>query len=124
MSRGAMRDTAKFLIGSSRKPTFVIALHELRPLAPVGNQEAVMLSEGFDEATRSRMDYALELACRGLPEDRQGHEWRKIVAEDVMRCAHEGRTSLEDLTAAARHCVVEKLGGKAIRSVPFETVAV
>jgi hypothetical protein len=88
------------------------------------NQEAAVTSEAFDETTRSRMEYALELACRGLPAHRQGHEWRRLVAEDIMHCAREGRTSLEDLTAAGRRSVVEKLGGKAISPALFESVAV
>ena len=83
-----------------------------------------MINEDFDEAARSRMEYALELACRGLPANRQGHEWRKMVAEDIMCCAREGRTSLEDLSAAGRRCVVEKLGGKATGHIPFDPVAV
>jgi len=83
-----------------------------------------MISEGFDEAVRSRMEYALELACRGLPANQQGYEWRKLVAEDILCCAREGRTSLEQLTATGRRCVVDKLGGRAISEVLFEPVAV
>ncbi len=76
-----------------------------------------MTTEVFEQSTRDRMEYALELACRGLPPDRQGHEWRKLVAEDIILCAREGKTSLAELSAAGRRAVVEKLGGRPIKPV-------
>ena len=70
-----------------------------------------MTTDAFEPAVVAGMEYILEIACRGLPPERQGFEWRRIVAEDMLICAQEGRTSFEDLSAAARHAVVEKLGG-------------
>ena len=70
-----------------------------------------MTTEAFDQSIRDRMEYALELACRGLPANRQGHEWRKLVAEEILACAREGNTSLSELSAAGRRAVVTKLGG-------------
>jgi len=77
----------------------------------------------FDPRTRAKMEFALELACRGLPSGRQGHEWRRIVAEDIILCARDGKTSLEDLSAAGRRSVVDKLGGSVINPVPPELLA-
>ena len=75
-----------------------------------------MTGVAFDQSTRDRMEYALELACRGLPASRQGHEWRKLVAEEILACAREGTTSLPELSAAGRRAVT-KLGGSAVASV-------
>ncbi len=82
-----------------------------------------MTSEAFDQSTRARMEYALELACRGLPASRQGHEWRKLVAEEIILCAREGNTSLAELSAAGSRAVVTKLGGKAVLPVLPEVLA-
>ncbi len=82
-----------------------------------------MTSEALDQSTRNRMEYALELACRGLPASRQGHEWRKLVAEEILSCAREGNTSLAELSAAGRRAVVNKLGGQAVVSVLPEVLA-
>ena len=82
-----------------------------------------MTTEAFDQSIRDRMEYALELACRGLPANRQGHEWRKLVAEEILACAREGNTSLSELSAAGRRAVVTKLGGQAVASVLPEVLA-
>ena len=82
-----------------------------------------MTSEAFDQSTRDRMEYALELACRGLPASRQGHEWRKLVAEEILTCARQGNTSLSELSAAGRRAVVNKLGGKPVAPVLPEVLA-
>jgi hypothetical protein len=110
------RDRAVISQTGPARPTFVIAAGPVGSLLLIERQETIVITDTHDEQVRNAMEYALELACRGLPTDRQGHEWRKLVAEEISRCAEEGGTSLSDLIAAGRRAVITMCGGKVVEA--------
>ena len=69
----------------------------------------------FNEPTQATMDMVLEEVCTELPNGR-GHESRKFIAEQLIRCARceqcarSGRTTLGKLGGAR--------GARATSSVP------
>ena len=69
----------------------------------------------FNEPTQATMDMVLEEVCAELPNGR-GHESRKFIAEQLIRCARSeqcarsGRTTLGKLGGAR--------GARATSSVP------
>jgi len=69
--------------------------------------EAAMMSDEFDRRMRAKMEVALERACRDLSERGNTHDNRKRVAQSLIDCARSGRTTLTDLTAAARQTVFQ-----------------
>ena len=76
-----------------------------------------------DHVILPHIEYAIELECRGLPSNRQTYDCRKLVAEEVLRSVAEGKTSLQDLFAAARRAVVEILGGEPVESDLMQALA-
>ena len=60
----------------------------------------------FDDRTRANMDVVLEEICREMPHGGD-HESRKFIAERLMECAREGRTTLAELNGAARRALLE-----------------
>ena len=66
----------------------------------------------FDDRTRANMDAVLEEICREMPHGGD-HESRKFVAERLMECAREGRTTLVDLNSVARRALLELTNRKA-----------
>jgi hypothetical protein len=64
-----------------------------------------MISDGFDERTQANMEVALERACRSLTDRDNTHDNRKRVAQALIDCVQAGRTTLTDLTAAAKRAV-------------------
>ncbi len=65
-----------------------------------------MISDHFDDRTRNRMEMALERVCAGRP-DGQSHDFRRLLAERIMRAAAEGKTSLGQLVDAAERGVIQ-----------------
>jgi hypothetical protein len=66
----------------------------------------------FDDRTRANMDVVLEEICREMPHGGD-HESRKFIAERLMECAREGRSSLSELNSAARRALLELVNRKA-----------
>ena len=66
----------------------------------------------FDDRTRANMDVVLEEICREMKHGGD-HESRKFIAERLMECAGEGRSSLADLNSAARRALLELTNRKA-----------
>ena len=66
----------------------------------------------FDDRTRANMDVVLEEICREMPHG-GNHESRRFVAERLIECAREGRTSLTELNSAARRALLELVNRKA-----------
>jgi len=60
----------------------------------------------LSERTKANMDVALEEACRSLPHGGD-HALRKKVAERLLHDAHEGKTTLGELSAVARTALAE-----------------
>ncbi|QOZ73157.1 hypothetical protein [Bradyrhizobium arachidis] len=58
-----------------------------------------MILESFDRRTLANMEAALDRICEGRP-DREDHELRAFIAESLVRCAKQGKTSIGALTAA------------------------
>jgi hypothetical protein len=61
----------------------------------------------FDSRTFANMNVALERACAILPKTRDNHPARKLIAEQILACARSGKTTLGELTAAAKRAVTE-----------------
>ena len=65
----------------------------------------------FNEPTQATMDMVLEEVCAELPNGR-GHESRKFIAEQLIRCARSeqcarsGRTTLGELGERGGACHV------------------
>ena len=70
-----------------------------------------MQMDELDEQTRANMDVALEEICREMKHGGD-HESRKFIAERLMQCAREGRTSLADLNSVARRALLELVNRK------------
>jgi hypothetical protein len=66
----------------------------------------------FDDRTRANMDVVLEEICREMPHGGD-HESRRFVAERLIECAREGRTSLAELNSVARRALLELVNRKA-----------
>lgn len=61
-----------------------------------------MLIEGaFDQRTLANMQVALERVCERAPGG-ESHAVRKRIAEHILKCARDGRTTLGELTAAGQ----------------------
>lgn len=67
----------------------------------------MLITELFSERTISRMDIALERACRMLPETLAHHASRKFVAEKIVECAKTHTQALGGLTETGRRAVAE-----------------
>ncbi|UPK31384.1 hypothetical protein [Bradyrhizobium sp. 195] len=67
----------------------------------------MLITEQFSERTISRMDMALESACRILPETLAHHGARTYVAERIVECARSHTQSLDALTEAGKRAVAE-----------------
>jgi hypothetical protein len=60
----------------------------------------------LDERTRTKMDVALEEACRELPHGGD-HALRKRIALKLLQSARSGNTTLSGLSAVARMALTE-----------------
>ena len=59
------------------------------------------IEEAFDSRTLANMEVALERVCETVPEGKS-HAVRKRIAEHIIQCARDGRTTLGELTAAGQ----------------------
>ena len=59
----------------------------------------------FDARNLAKMDFVLEDVCRGISSCGGDHESRKYVARRLMTAARSGKTTLEELHAAAEDAV-------------------
>jgi len=66
----------------------------------------------FDDRTRANMNIVLEEICGEMPNGGD-HESRKFIAERLIECAREGRTSLAELNSVARRALLELVNRKA-----------
>jgi hypothetical protein len=67
-----------------------------------------MIVERFDRRTMAAMEVALEKACEDLPNGGK-HNLRKRAAQNIIRCAKTGNTSLDALTAAGKRALAQLL---------------
>jgi hypothetical protein len=67
-----------------------------------------MLSE-FDQGTIANITMALDLVCRRIPADRDSNELRKLIADELIRCARVGGRTLIELQQAGMK-VLEETG--------------
>jgi hypothetical protein len=58
-----------------------------------------MIDGSFDRRTLANMEVALDRVCAKTPRG-ETHEFRKRVAEAILRCARSGKTTLGALTEA------------------------
>ncbi|OAF02382.1 hypothetical protein AYJ54_26965 [Bradyrhizobium centrolobii] len=65
-----------------------------------------MIGEHFDTRTRINMELALDRICRNRP-DGESHDFRRAIAENIIRCALTGRTRLGQLVDAGERAVVQ-----------------
>ncbi|GGI25605.1 hypothetical protein [Bradyrhizobium guangdongense] len=68
-----------------------------------------MISEHFDIRTRINMKLALDRVCRNRP-DGADHRFRKSVAENIIRCALNGRTGIGQLVDAGERAMIRTRG--------------
>ena len=66
----------------------------------------------FDDRTSANMDVVLEEICREMTHGGD-HDSRRFIAERLMECAREGRTTLAELNSAARRALLELVNRKA-----------
>jgi hypothetical protein len=67
-----------------------------------------MIVECFDRRTMAAMEVALEKACEDLPNGGK-HNLRKRAAQNIIRCAKTGNTSLDALTEAGKRALAQLL---------------
>jgi hypothetical protein len=60
----------------------------------------------FDDRTRANMDMVLEQICQEMQHGGD-HESRRFIAERLIECAREGRTSLTEFNSVARRALLE-----------------
>ena len=65
-----------------------------------------MLTE-FDQSTIANMTAALEYVCKKIPADKDTHELRKQIANEIIACARKGRRTLVDFQDAGLTIVEE-----------------
>jgi hypothetical protein len=65
----------------------------------------------FDDRTRANMDVVLDEICREMTNGGD-HDSRKFVAERLIECAREGRTTLTELHSVARRALLELVNRK------------
>lgn len=81
-----------------------------------------MITTSFDARTFANMEVALQHACDQLPVDRNGHAYRRYVAERIIDCAMNDSQSLTRLSQAGYRAVVKvcvgdrRGGGSAFRT--------
>jgi hypothetical protein len=66
----------------------------------------VLAVTDFDERTQANLDVVLDEICRALPNGGD-HESRKFIAEQLMRGARGGKTTLKELTYIGRRALVQ-----------------
>jgi hypothetical protein len=66
----------------------------------------------FDARTQAKMDLVLEEVCRKLSKYGGDHESRKHVARRLIIAVRSGRTTLEDLRAAADNALLDVVSRK------------
>ena len=66
----------------------------------------------FDDRTKANMDVALEEVCREMTHGGD-HESRRFIAQRLIECAREGRTTLAELNGVARRALLELVNRKA-----------
>jgi hypothetical protein len=66
----------------------------------------------FDDRTRTNMDVALEEVCQEMTHGGD-HASRRFIAERLIECAREGRSSLTELNSVARRALLELVNRKA-----------
>ena len=65
----------------------------------------------FDDHTRANMDVALEEVCQEMTHGGD-HASRRFIAERLIECAREGRSSLTELNSVARRALLELVNRK------------
>ena len=63
----------------------------------------------FDQNTIAKMTAALEYVCRKIPADKDSHQVRKRIADELINCARSGRCSLSEF---------QKAGLKVLEEIP------
>ena len=63
-----------------------------------------MISEAFDSRTLAKMVLALERACETATNG-ETHSVRKRIANQIIKSASSGKTTLEELMAAGQRAV-------------------
>ena len=66
----------------------------------------------FDDRIRANMDLALEEVCREMMHGGD-HASRRFIAQRLIECTREGRTSLAELKGVARRALLELVNRKA-----------
>jgi hypothetical protein len=66
----------------------------------------------LDDRTRANLDVALEEACRGMPHGGD-HDVRKKVAQQLLKSARKGNTTLGGLSEVARTAMQDAVSKKA-----------
>ena len=66
-----------------------------------------MITTSFDPRTFANMEVALQRACDQLPEDCNGHAYRRYVAQCIVDCAANESQSLTSLSQAGYRAVIE-----------------
>jgi hypothetical protein len=65
-----------------------------------------MLTE-FDPGTIANITAALDFVCRKIPDNRDTTDLRKLIADELVRCALAGRITLVELQQAGINILQE-----------------
>jgi len=65
-------------------------------------KKVTFISESFDDRTLANMEVALERACETLSASSEKHEARRHIANQIVKCAAGGATTLSSLTKAGQ----------------------
>lgn len=61
----------------------------------------------FDQNTIANMTAALEYVCKRIPQNQDGHEIRKRIADAMIACGRDGRRSLVEFQNAGMELLEE-----------------
>jgi hypothetical protein len=64
----------------------------------------------FDQNTIANMTAALEYVCKKIPENKDGYETRKRIADAMVACGNDGKRSLIDFQNAGMKVLDEIIG--------------
>ena len=68
----------------------------------------MVIDAGFDPRTLANMNVALDRVCEKAAQG-EAHLVRKRVANQIIKCARSGKTTLGELTAAGQRGLIRAL---------------
>jgi len=63
----------------------------------------------FDQNTLANMTAALDTVCKRIPADKDSHDLRRRIGDEIIACAHSGRRNYVDFETAGQKILKDAL---------------